>query len=85
MKQVKVRAAEVNPGTSDLLQYACSHIDGAVMTIRTRAASALSHRHDVELSAAAMLFFTLSKVYYFLLKKSSLWKQYNGQCVLWII
>lgn len=31
---MKVRAAEVNPGTSDLLQYACSHIDGAVMTTR---------------------------------------------------
>lgn len=36
---MKVRAAEVNPGTADLLsfQYASSHIDGAVMTIRTEA------------------------------------------------
>lgn len=56
---MKVGAAEVNPGTSDLLQYACSHIDGAVMTVRTEAAGApstLSRRHDVELSDAAMQF-----------------------------
>lgn len=43
---MKVRAAEVNPGTSDLLQYARSHIDGAVMTTRIEVVCQ-SSRHTV--------------------------------------